>query len=126
MSAHILLAVSVGGALGSLLRYLLTLASRSAWPDWPLGTLAVNVLGSLVMGLLFALFLQRPSPEWLRLGLMTGVLGGFTTYSAFSLDTLALVERAAPLQALGYVAATLAGAIGGCAAGLVLGRAVWP
>ncbi|MGB0954591.1 MAG: fluoride efflux transporter CrcB [Panacagrimonas sp.] len=122
MSAHILLAVSVGGALGSLLRYLLTLASRSAWPDWPLGTLAVNVLGSLVMGLLFALFLQRPSPEWLRLGLMTGVLGGFTTFSAFSLDTLQLWQSAGLLSTALYVSMNVTLSLLACATGVGLFR----
>src|SRR5579885_1416658 len=84
------LAVAVGGAAGSLLRWQLSVWLRSAAPALPWGTLAVNVSGSLLMGLIAGWCVARPVPDWLRIGLMTGVLGGYTTFSAFTLDTLEL------------------------------------
>ncbi|MDO7707661.1 MAG: CrcB family protein, partial [Loktanella sp.] len=80
------ISVAIGGALGAVARYLVGLAVA-----FPLGTLAVNVLGSFAIGLVWALFAARGLQAWLPL-VMTGFLGGFTTFSAFSLDTLRLVE----------------------------------
>lgn len=87
--------VALGGAIGSVLRFAVTLVAPA-----PLGTLAVNVFGSLAIGALFAA--SRHSPF-----LMTGVLGGFTTFSAFSLDTLKLWQAGQPLQAAAYGAASV-------------------
>ncbi len=91
--------VAIGGALGSVLRFL-TVSAVGA----PLATLAVNVLGSFVMGVLFILLSSRMHLSPL---LMTGVLGGFTTFSAFSLDTLKLYQSGQPGTALAYVAASV-------------------
>lgn len=91
--------VAIGGALGSVLRYL-TIAAVGA----PLATLAINVAGSFVMGVLFILLSSRTQLSPL---LMTGVLGGFTTFSAFSLDTLKLWQTGQISTALGYVAGSV-------------------
>ena len=90
--------VAVGGAIGSVLRYGMVAAVGA-----PVGTLVVNVLGSLVMGVLFVVLSGRAGLSPL---LMAGVLGGFTTFSAFSLDAMKLWEGGG-LQALGYVAASV-------------------
>lgn len=98
-----LLLVAAGGALGSVLRYLVSLWAL-AWlgAAFPWGTLAVNVLGSAAIGALAGLGVQGE----MRLLLVTGMLGGFTTFSAFSLETGLLAERHAGLAAL-YVVASL-------------------
>ncbi len=104
--------VAFGGALGAALRYLATLL----WPA-PWGVLAVNVAGSLAIGLLAG----RLSPALAPL-LITGVLGGFTTFSAFSLDALRLVEGGRLGAAALYVGGSVGLSILACALGLWLGR----
>lgn len=91
-----LIAIAAGGAAGALLRYWVSngvygLLGRG----FPHGTLVVNVLGSLVMGLLYVLFLERMTvaPE-MRAGILIGLLGAFTTFSTFSIETLNLIEQA--------------------------------
>lgn len=118
-----LLQVAIGGAAGASLRYLVVeMAVRRLGPDFPWGTVVVNLLGSFVMGLLAVTLTPR---EGFTPLLMAGLLGGFTTYSAFSLDTFALLERGEYAWAAGYVALTLAGAIGGCIAGVALARGIF-
>jgi CrcB protein len=107
--------IALGGALGSVLRYLLVSAIGA-----PLGTLAVNILGSLAIGALFAGLGAR---EGWQLFLMTGVLGGFTTFSAFSLDTLKLIEAGQTPQALAYVGASVALSLAAVALGVALMKA---
>ncbi len=124
MSAAVWTAVALGGALGSVARYGAGLAARQLAPGWPWGTLFVNVLGSFAIGLLFAWFIVRPTPEWVRLGLITGVLGGFTTFSAFSVETLELLRTAGAGSAFAYVALTLAAGLAACALGLWAARAL--
>jgi len=119
-----LIQVALGGALGASARYLAGLgALRLAGPGYPWGTLAVNVIGSLVMGVLVvALALkggERAAPF-----LMTGLLGGFTTFSAFSLDALTLWERGQAGAAAGYVVGSVILSLGGIVAGVALARAV--
>lgn len=119
------LAVALGGAVGSLLRYALGLWARVAVPGFPLATLTVNAIGGLCIGLLFALTASRPdTPEWLRTGLVTGVLGGFTTFSAFSLETLLLWREGQGVLALANIGLNLLLSLGGCALGLWLGRSL--
>ena len=119
------LAVALGGAAGSLLRYALGLWARVAVPGFPLATLTVNAVGGLSIGLLFALTASRPdTPDWLRTGLITGVLGGFTTFSAFSLETLLLWREGQGALALANIALNLLLSLGACAAGLWLGRSL--
>ena len=118
-----LLQVAIGGAAGASLRYLLVEASvRRFGVDFPWGTLAANILGSFVMGLLAMTLTPR---EGFTPFLMTGLLGGFTTYSAFSLETVYLLERGEYGLGLAYVVLTLAGAIGGCLVGIVLARGIF-
>ncbi len=116
---HVLL-VALGGAVGSLARYGVGVAvARAFGLAFPWGTLIVNVAGGIAMGVLAA----RVGPEdvQLRLLLGVGVLGGFTTFSAFSLETVRLMEHQPGLAAL-YVAASLVLSVGACWAGLMLGR----
>lgn len=118
----IALAVALGGAFGSLARYGVQQLARAWVPGWPWGTLLVNVLGSFTIGLLFAWFATRPVADWVRFGLITGVLGGFTTFSAFSIETLELLRSAGFGAAFGYVAASLLTGLAACALGLWTAR----
>lgn len=121
-----LLIVALGGALGSGMRHLVNLASlRLFGPGFPWGTLAVNIAGSLAMGLFVELLARRfgGSAE-LRLFVATGILGGFTTFSAFSLDVAVLYERGAVAQAALYVAASLLVAVTALFVGMWLGKSL--
>ena len=102
--------IALGGAVGSVLRYLMVSAIGAPW-----GVAAVNVLGSFVIGALFILLDARAG--W-QLFLMTGALGGFTTFSAFSLDAGLLIERQQLAGAALYVGLSVLGAIGGLFLGL--------
>jgi len=111
MNPTALALVAVGGATGSLARYLLstwTMQSASA-QKFPLGTLLVNLVGCLVAGILAGLALRHPGwlTQELRLLLFVGLLGGFTTFSAFGLETAALLRRGDWLLASGYVGASV-------------------
>lgn len=125
--AHLLI-VAAGGAIGAAGRHLVGLATlRLLGPGFPWGTLFVNIAGCFAMGLLIAAFVRlMPSDGALRLFLATGVLGGFTTFSAFSLDVAVLWERGAPLAATGYVVASVAGSILAVFAGLAVMRGAIP
>lgn len=119
------LLVFFGAGIGGSFRHLVNLASgRWFGPGFPTGTLLVNVAGSFMMGLLAGYFAARPgSSQDLRLFLTTGVLGGFTTFSAFSLDTALLIERHAYLLAGAYVLGSVVAAIIALFIGLALFRA---
>ena len=120
---HILI-VGAGGALGAIARHLVSLGfARWVGTGFPWATLAVNVAGSLLIGVSAALLLLRwPEATGSRLFLTTGLLGGFTTFSAFSLDFVALVERGGVGPALFYAAATVILSIAACLAGLAIAR----
>ena len=114
-----LIQVAIGGAIGAVLRYLTSVAAlRLLGPAFPWGTLTVNVVGSFAMGLL-AVWLSggRMSPL-----LMTGVLGGFTTFSAFSLDAVRLFEKGQVGLAGAYVAASVVLSVAALVAGLAVAR----
>jgi CrcB protein len=127
MSMTLVLLAAAGGAIGAALRHLTNiLCGHLFGSGFPWGTFAVNVLGSLAMGLLVALLAVRWSaPLEIRTFLATGVLGGFTTFSAFSLDFAALVERKAYWGAAGYAGGTVALCFLAVFAGLALGRAIF-
>lgn len=104
-----LIAIAVGGALGALLRYWMSNSVyRLLGREFPWGTLAVNVLGSFAMGLLFVYLVERAAlaPVW-RAALVIGLLGAFTTFSTFSIETLLLMEKGAYLKAIGNMTASL-------------------
>ena len=117
------LAIALGGAGGSLARWQASSWARAAWPLFPWGTLIVNVSGSFLIGFIAAWCVARPVPDWVRLGLITGVLGGYTTFSAFSLDTLELF-RGNMGVALLNVAANLLLSLGACLLGLLAARSL--
>ncbi len=118
-----LLLVMMGGALGAGARYLVGKALLG-WlgPDYPWGTLAVNVLGGLAMGALAGMLGRMTTGDQARLFLAVGVLGGFTTFSAFSLELVIMLERGAMMTAMGYALASVAGAVVALFAGLAMTR----
>lgn len=116
------LAVAGGAAAGALARWQAGVWLNPVWAGFPLGTLFVNALGGLLVGVAFA-WLQRHPSEGLRLLLVTGGLGGFTTFSAFSAESLALLERGRFEWALAHTAAHVVGALACAALGARLMRA---
>lgn len=118
--------ICLGGAVGTGARYLLGgLVARALGPDFPFATLLINVTGSFLIGLVQQVGLSTLLiPDTVRLVLTIGVLGGFTTYSSFSYETLKLVETGSWVAATAYVVLTTALCLVGCAIGLSLGRAL--
>ncbi len=114
--------VALGGALGASLRYLTNVsAMRLFGPGFPYATMFVNIAGSFVMGVLIVTLAKKGGTP-LAPFLMTGILGGFTTFSAFSLDAFTLYERGDTLTAIGYVAASVLLSLAALAAGIYLSR----
>ena len=117
--------IAIGGALGAVLRYLsVTAALRLLGPGFPYGTLFVNVAGSLIMGFAAAALLEREGNDRMYLFLMTGVLGGFTTFSAFSLEALYLIERGRVAASVVYIGGSVGLSIFALMIGLWAGRAM--
>ena len=121
-----LIYVMLGGAFGSGARYLTGRATLSLFgPDYPYSTLAVNLIGGLLMGALVGVLARSANGgETWRLLLGVGVLGGFTTFSSFSLDAVTMIERGQLAVALGYVLVSVIGSIAALFAGLTLARTV--
>lgn len=115
------LAVGAGAAAGALLRWLAGLWLNAIWAGFPLGTLLVNGVGGLLVGIALAWFERSPN-EMLRLLLVTGFLGGLTTFSSFSVESL-LLQRGAWGLAAAHTAAHVLGALAGAALGFQLARA---
>ncbi|QYE36856.1 fluoride efflux transporter CrcB [Polymorphobacter sp. PAMC 29334] len=119
-----LVLVMSGGAIGAALRYLVGLwAYQNLGAGLPFGTWAVNIIGGLAMGLLAGSLSRTNSGEPLRLLLGVGVLGGFTTFSAFSLETFNMIVRGDGLLAAAYAVSSVAGSVVALYAGVMLARA---
>ncbi|MFA6260506.1 MAG: fluoride efflux transporter CrcB [Bacteroidia bacterium] len=100
-----ILVVALGGALGTVARYLLSIWLKQSYVfSFPWHTLLINITGCLLMGIAFALFKQHSMPSTMQLFLMVGILGGYTTFSSFGLETWLLLENRAYMQACCYVA----------------------
>lgn len=117
--------VGAGGAIGAMFRFGFSSVIGRNWPmSFPLATLLVNILGSLAMGL-FIGWMAKALPAWApeaRLFVAVGVFGGFTTFSSFSLDTMALVERGEIASAALYIALSVAVSVLGLYLGLLITR----
>ena len=118
------LIVFLGAGIGGALRHGVNVgAARVLGPGIPYGTLIVNVVGSFAMGLLAGYFIYRPGvPQHMRLFLTTGILGGFTTFSSFSLDGALLIERHAYALGAGYVVGSVAAGLSALFFGLAVFR----
>jgi CrcB protein len=118
-------AAALGGALGALGRWGVAEALPHGPGSWPWATLLVNLTGCLVLGLLLgAVFARRPDSAWLRPFLGTGVCGGYTTFSAFAVESVQLTDAGRPGIAAGYALVTVVGGVAASALGLLAGRAV--
>ena len=116
--------VALGGAIGAALRYLTNVgAPRLFGFGFPYGTLAVNIIGSAAMGVLVVVLAHKGGTRFAPF-LMTGVLGGFTTFSAFSLDAVTIYQRGEVFAAAGYVLISVLAAIAALVIGMLIGRAV--
>jgi CrcB protein len=127
MQWGVVLMVALGGAVGSLIRYFVAGAVQPAWwPGFPFGIFVVNITGGLIMGLITGLVALKlnMTPE-MRAFLTTGVLGGYTTFSTFSLDSAMLMERGAYAQAGAYVVGSVVLSILALFGGLWLVRALY-
>ena len=121
--AYILAWIALGGAIGSVGRYLVAyLVQSRSGSLFPLGTMTVNVLGCLAIGFLAVRFESSSLPRHIRLGVLVGVLGGFTTFSTFSLETLQKLEQRQALSAALNVILTVALCLAGCWLGQKLAR----
>jgi fluoride exporter len=123
-----ILLIAAGGALGAVSRHLTgQWLLRAIGPDWPYGTFVVNVLGGLIMGGFIGWLAQagRMDANELRAFFAVGLLGGFTTFSAFSLDVVVMIERRAYGDAIGYVAASVILSILALFVGLLIARRVF-
>jgi CrcB protein len=118
------LAVFLGAGIGGALRHAVNLAAlKLLGSGFPFGTLVVNIIGSFIMGLAIEWFALKSDPgQMLRLFLTTGILGGFTTFSAFSLDAALLIERGAYVMASVYILASLIASVAGLFLGLLFIR----
>ncbi|MBU6252763.1 MAG: fluoride efflux transporter CrcB [Alphaproteobacteria bacterium] len=119
---HPIFLVMTGGALGAAARYLAA-SAIGLRGDWPMGTFLVNLAGGLLMGMLAALVLRGTASESVRLFMGVGILGGFTTFSAFSLEGFNMIARGQWALAIGYAFASVIGSIVALAIGYGVARA---
>jgi len=118
------IAIALGGALGSWLRYVIATEVTERAGVIGAGTFTVNVVGAFLLGLVFGLIEVRfpDTPRWVGSGISIGILGGFTTFSAFTLDAFRQVEEGRWALAFAYVAGTVVLALAAAVAGIALGR----
>ena len=126
MSGLTMVVVFGGAGCGALLRWWLGLALNAVFPTIPLGTLAANLVGGLLVGLASAFFTHHGglAPEW-RLLLITGFLGGLTTFSTFSVEVVTLIGRQEYAWAMGAAGAHLVGSLVLTAAGILMANAIF-
>lgn len=118
----VLAIIAMGGVIGALLRYQLGLWWPTAAPAFPWTTLLVNVIGSLLLGMLIVVITERwPAHRWLRPFIGTGILGGFTTFSTWCTDIVVLMHDGRAVLSVLYLASTLVGALAATVAGMALG-----
>ncbi|MEL7465284.1 MAG: CrcB family protein [Pseudomonadota bacterium] len=117
--------IGLGGAIGAMLRYGFVVGgARLMGPGFPWGVFAANVVGSFLMGVAAAILLEKVDAPRVAAFLMPGVLGGFTTFSAFSLDAVRMIEDGRAGAAALYIGGSVALAIAALALGLLIGRAL--
>ncbi|HEY5230681.1 MAG TPA: CrcB family protein [Galbitalea sp.] len=116
-----LIAVFIGGAIGTAIRLSIDAAIYHTDTEFPLSTLLINILGSFVLAV-FVTRLWPVAPPWLRAGLGPGLVGGFTTFSAVMVSMVTLAANSEIVQALGYLGITLVLGFGAAALGFLLGR----
>lgn len=120
---RLLAVIAVGGVLGSLARWAVNLAFGERSPgDWPWATLTVNVIGCLAIGILASRLPTDRGPWWARPLLITGILGGFTTFSAYAVETGTLLDAGKPVAAIGYLIVTVAAGLLAVRIGVALAR----
>jgi fluoride exporter len=124
LSPQFVLAVAVGGAIGSVARYLVAIGSGKIFgTNFPWGILIINVTGSFLIGVFVGLFATKwDLPQSVRIFLTVGICGGYTTFSTFSLDSYYLMERGQLLMALAYIVGSVALSICALVGGLYLAR----
>jgi fluoride exporter len=123
---NMILLVALGGAVGSVARYLMASGIQSAtrW-EFPIGTVLVNILGCFLIGILYVLLVARPDPRHdLRALLMVGVMGGFTTFSSFSLETVTMAMNGNYTGATLNVVISVAACLVGTVLGVTLARII--
>lgn len=121
-----ILFIATGGAAGALLRYWMSSGiHRVLGQGFPYGTLTINVTGSICMGLCYVLLVERvlAGTEW-RAGMMIGLLGAYTTFSSFSIETMNLLEAGQPLRAVLNILLSVTLCLLGCWLGMAIGRQV--
>lgn len=117
--------VAVGGAVGAVLRYLVALVlTERGLTHFPWGTLVVNVVGAFLIGLVVTMAPEDPYDPW-RLLLGTGLLGGFTTFSALSIETVVLLEAGRPVAGAVNLFGSMAAGLAAALVGVMAGRALW-
>ena len=120
----LVVAIALGGAAGTLARWWIGGLAQGASATFPTGTLVINIAGSFALGFLARYLLETSAPPELRLALTVGLCGGFTTFSTFSFETIALLESGNLLRAATYVTASVVLSLFATFGGLVLARAM--